>query len=231
MCVVTYFPSEKEMFLTSNRDEKNTRKTVHPKTYKHEGLDIIYPKDLEQGGSWLAINATEKRLACLLNAKGVQPNPKDKISRGTIPINFVLNEKSVLQKNMLKKVAPFTLICIDYVNRIFIEEFHWHGNNMSLKLIDEKKPQLWCSNTLYTAKEKNRFTTKFKGKKTDIKSLEDIVNFHKEIAQPLQNNVFIKKDKDIQTMSITGVQATAKSTFVSYSNLVEKSTRILTTAN
>ena len=121
------------------------------------------------------------------------------------------------------------LLCL--LSILFFFQFVAFGQNTSLKLIDEKKPQLWCSNTLYTAKEKNRFTTKFKGKKTDIKSLEDIVDFHKEIAQPIQNNVFIKKDKNIQTMSITGVQATAKSTFVSYSDLVEKSTRILTTAN
>lgn len=231
MCVVTYFPANNGFYFTSNRDEVNTRQTDYPKAYKHQQYEIIYPKDLEKGGSWFAIDASQKKMACLLNATGKQPSQDDRISRRKLPINFLIKEKSLLQEDTLKKVAPFTLICIQYTDNVIIEEYHWDGESIKLSYINEKKPYLWCSNTLYSTEEKDRLTKMFKGNLTKIKSLTDIVDFHKKMAQPLRNDVFLKKDKDLQTLSVTSLRATNKKGIISYSNLLENSTRVLMTVN
>jgi uncharacterized protein with NRDE domain len=231
MCVVTYFPDHNGFYFTSNRDEINTRQTDYPKAYNHQRCEIIYPKDLEKGGSWFAIDVAQKKMACLLNATGKQPNQHNRISRGELPINILIDEKSLLQENTLKKVAPFTLIYVQYTDKVIIEEYQWDGESIKLSYIDEKGPYLWCSNTLYNTEEKNRLTKKFEGKLTKIKSLRDIVDFHKKMAQPLHNEVFLKKDKDLQTLSVTSFRATRKKGIISYSDLIKNSTRVLLTVN
>lgn len=231
MCIVTYLPDQNGFYFTSNRDEINTRQTDYPKIYKHQRHKIIYPKDLEKGGSWFAINAAQKKMACLLNATGKQPSQENGISRGILPINFLIDEKSLLKEETLKRVAPFTLLCIQYTDAVIIEEYQWDGESIKLSYIDEKKPYLWCSNTLYSADEKNRLTKKLKDNLTKVKSIRDIVDFHKKMAQPEGNDVFLKKDKDLQTLSVTSFRAENKKGIISYSDLLKNSTKVLMTVN
>lgn len=231
MCVVTYFPTQNGFYFTSNRDEVNTRQTDYPKAYKHQQYEIIYPKDLQKGGSWFAVDVTHKKISCLLNAKGKQPNQENRISRGELPINFLIDENRLLQDETIKKIAPFTLICIEYTNEIIIEKYHWDGENIMLNYIDEKKPHLWCSNTLYSDEEKNRLTKKFEKNLMKIKSVKDIINFHRKMAHAAGNDVFLKKDRDLQTLSITSFQTTRKKGIISYSDLVENSKSVLMTVN
>lgn len=231
MCVVTYFPAQNGFYFTSNRDEVNTRQTDYPKTYKHQQFEIIYPKDLQKGGSWFAIDVVHKKISCLLNAKGKQPNNENRISRGELPINFLINEKSLLHEKTLKKIAPFTLICIEYTNKIIIQEYHWDGEKIKFKYMNEKKPHLWCSNTLYSDEVKKRLTKKFKENLIKFKRVKDIINFHKKMAHAKGNNVFLKKDKELQTLSITSFQRTKKNGIISYSDLVENSKSVLMNVN
>ena len=52
MCTVTYLPQENDGFiLTSNRDESPMRKTIPPKKYVENGVELIYPKDQLAGGT------------------------------------------------------------------------------------------------------------------------------------------------------------------------------------
>lgn len=231
MCIVTYLPTHNGFYFTSNRDEINTRQTDYPKAYKHQRHEIIYPKDMEKGGSWFAIDAEHKKMACLLNATGKQPNQHNKISRGKLLINFLIDEKSLLQYEVLKKVAPFTLIQVAYTDNLVIEEYHWDGESIKLSHVDDKKPHLWCSNTLYSTEEKNRITKKFKRQLTKIKCLRDIIGFHKKIAQPLCNDVFLKKDRNLQTLSVTSLQSTNKKEVISYSDLLENLTKVIISVN
>ncbi|MGC6525604.1 MAG: NRDE family protein [Flavobacteriaceae bacterium] len=231
MCIVTYLPNHNGFYFTSNRDEVNTRQTDYPKAYNHQQYEIIYPKDLEKGGSWFAIDTAHKKMACLLNATGKQPNQENRISRGKLPINFLIEEMSLLKEKTLKRVAPFTLIGIQYTTKVIIEEYHWDGESIKLSYIDEKKPYLWCSNTLYSEDDKNRLTREFKNNLKKIESFRDVVDFHNKMAQPLCNNVFLKKDKDLQTLSITSLKATNKKEIISYSDLLENSIRVLITVN
>lgn len=231
MCIVTFLPFHNGFYFTSNRDEVNTRQTDYPKAYKHQRHEIIYPKDLEKGGSWFAIDAEHRKMACLLNATGKQPNRHNRISRGVLPINYLVDKRDLLKENTLKKVAPFTLICIQYTDAVIIEEYQWDGESIKLSYPDEKKPYLWCSNTLYSTDEKNRLIKKFKGNLTKIKHLRDIVDFHKKMAQPVGNAVFLKKDMDLQTLSVTSFRSENKKGIILYSDLLENSTKAMMTVN
>ena len=67
MCTVTYLPLENEGFiLTSNRDESHIRKTIPPKKYVENGVELAYPKEQLAGGTWIGAS-TKNRLVCLLN--------------------------------------------------------------------------------------------------------------------------------------------------------------------
>ena len=66
MCTVTYLPLENDGFiLTSNRDESPMRKTIPPKKYLENGVELAYPKDQLAGGTWI----------CLLYTS---PSPRDR---------------------------------------------------------------------------------------------------------------------------------------------------------
>lgn len=228
MCVVTFLKTKKGVFLTSNRDEKNTRKALYPKTYLHDNLQLCYPKDLEKGGTWFALDTHQKRATCLLNAKGVQPSATNQLSRGEIPIRYLTNEKSILSKPILIKMAPFTLICMQYDNDFLVKEYAWNGKQMDVKILDENVPHIWCSNTLYGKTEKDRLTKTFMKKSHNLMTLEDIVSFHKSVAQPPKANVFLKQDEDLQTVSITSIKATQNGETSYYTDLLDGATHVLT---
>ncbi len=226
MCIVTYIPTKKGFFFTSNRDEVKTRQTDCLKTYKHQGFEFLYPKDLEKGGSWFVVNTSSKKIACLLNATGKQPNLDTKMSRGLIPINFLIHEKNFLLEEMIEKVSPFTLICIQYGNNIIIEEFEWNGERLTRKKINEKETHLWCSNTLYNRDYKEHLTKKILCETPKLKSTREVIDFHKKMAQPENSNVYLKKDKCLQTLSITCFNETENQEIISYLDIQKNATKV-----
>ena len=91
MCTVTYLPLENDGFiLTSNRDESPMRKTIPPKKYLENGVELAYPKDQLAGGTWIGAS-TKNRLVCLLNGafKKHERNSYYKMSRGLVVKNIL----------------------------------------------------------------------------------------------------------------------------------------------
>merc|ERR1711916_286128 len=67
MCTVTYLPLENNNFIfTSNRDETPLRKTMPPKKYLENGVELTYPKDELAGVTWIG-TSEKQRLVCILN--------------------------------------------------------------------------------------------------------------------------------------------------------------------
>ncbi len=91
MCTVTYLPLENDSFiLTSNRDESPMRKTIPPKKYIENGVELIYPKDELAGGTWIGLSEKD-RLVCLLNG-GFEKHKRNtyyKMSRGVVVKNIL----------------------------------------------------------------------------------------------------------------------------------------------
>ena len=231
MCVVSFFKTEQGFFFTSNRDEKNNRPTIHPKIYTHKNQRFIYPKDVEKGGTWFALDSHKKKVACLLNATGTQPDSVKKTSRGKVPIEYLIDEKIILSERFLHQTAPFTLICIQFKNTFFLEEYNWNGQKLTLKVLDENAPHLWCSNTLYSLAEKERLGSLFASQVQGLTTTKKTIDFHKSIAQNANNNVFIKKDNTLQTVSVTCLYGRKIGETITYENLINCSTNTLTTTS
>ncbi len=223
MCIVTFSPNREGFFFTSNRDEKHQRKTLEPTTYQHP-TPLIYPKDIEHGGTWFAVDAKKKQLVCLLNATGAQPDPNLKISRGQLPIQLLLENDTILSKSTLAKIAPFQLIKVCFLETPKLESFHWDGIHLVNMTLDANKPHLWCSDTLYSKPKKQSLKNDFKSSLNNFYQWNDLINFHEKVAQPINNSVFLKKEFGLQTVSITSLRHQNKQLDLYYNNLLEDKT-------
>ena len=85
MCTVTYIPTKEHVYLTSNRDEKNWRTdALAPEVYEFSSGKIIYPKDGDAGGTWIAAHENGN-VVVFLNGGFVAhtPAPPYRKSRGS----------------------------------------------------------------------------------------------------------------------------------------------------
>lgn len=220
MCIVTFLPTAKGFIFTSNRDENILRKTLYPQYYNHHRQKLFYPKDLEKGGTWFAVDSTQKKVACLLNATGKQPQPDQRMSRGKITVSYLTGDNNFMLQDQLKKTAPFTLIILRFTLDIQIEEYLWDGKQLLNNKKNEKKPQLWCSNTLYSNAKKQQLTAAFEQHLLGGYKWEDLIYFHKKIAQPANSSEYLIKNHNIQTVSITSLNALGNSEKIHYSSLI-----------
>jgi uncharacterized protein with NRDE domain len=91
MCTVTFIPAADGVYLTSNRDERLTRPdALFPFRAAQEGQELIYPKDAEAGGSWIALKSAGDA-AVLLNGAFAkhQLQPAYRRSRGLVFLDIV----------------------------------------------------------------------------------------------------------------------------------------------
>ena len=220
MCIVTFFPTTNGFIFTSNRDEKPSRKSSVPKYHKYQQQKIFYSKDAKKGGTWFAVDREQKKIACLLNARGIQPKNDQKKSRGLIHINSLIEEETTPSKDILKNTAPFTLIKLCFQDSICIEEFRWDGIHLIQNKLSNEKPHLWCSDTLYDFKDKQRLTFEFNGLIYDFKEWENVIDFHK--TNQYSENMDIENGKEkIQTLSIISWYSNLKYDHTNFIDLIE----------
>ncbi len=154
MCVLTYLPLPKGGFvLTHNRDESMARtKAVAPQAYLLNGHSVIYPKDPQSGGTWIA--TSDHFTLCLLNGAFEKhlPHPPYRRSRGQIILNFFSfkNVSDFINNYQFAGIEPFTLI-ITTSNSRTLTELRWDGQEIFVNLKDDTKPYIWSSATLYSA--------------------------------------------------------------------------------
>src|SRR3954447_19258865 len=128
MCTVTFIPLKDRVILTSNRDEKYSRKqALPPQQFYFNGGTIIYPQDADAGGTWVAINE-DGNAAVLLNGAFVKhtPMPPYKKSRGQVLLEVIQTDRPVRSfvRTDLTHIEPFTLVIIDNKG---LYECRWDG--------------------------------------------------------------------------------------------------------
>ncbi len=232
MCTVTYLPVGKtEFYLTSNRDEKTARaEAIPPKKYKINNISVFFPKDPQAGGTWIA--ASEKNYTlCLLNGgyKKHIPEPHYRLSRGLMLLDFFnYNDAVAFKRNYdFKGIEPFTLLIICTTDEICFYELRWDGQTAFLNHVDEDKPHIWSSVTLYTdeviAERKGWFDDFLRDKPHFSK--EDIIHFHKFGGSGnSSNDLLMNRDNITRTVSISMVHRTANNLFMNYTNVISKET-------
>lgn len=207
MCTVTYVPNNNNFIFTSNRDEYYKRKTaLAPAWYTVNGVDLLFPKDTEAGGTWIAVS--KNRIATILNGAFVQHehNPPYKKSRGLVLLDsFQFNEIDLFNsKNNFSGIEPFTFIAVDFLKDIIITEIRWDAKTSHFKYLNSKVVHLWRSASLYTQKDEELKHEKFKSYLIENESNEiNLWKFNLKEGNKLINEDIILK------RNVYGVQTTA----------------------
>ena len=229
MCTVSYIPFKKKFILTSNRDERVHRATIPPVVYHQGDVDICFPKDLQAGGSWIALN-NKGRLSCLLNG-GLVAHQKQSFhtySRGKILIEMVSKEQNAREffmKKDLSPVEPFTIITIDREGEEIkdFNEFIWDGIKKHFRILDKTKPFIWSSVTLYDEKirkQRGKWFQQFLSDNPDQITPESVFSFHSgEHTSDSGNNLVMDRKQGLKTVSITQVFQNGKGPVMKYFDL------------
>ena len=206
MCTVSFISSPTHIFITSNRDEHDSRPvSLKPIEKNINGLKILYPEDPKGKGTWFAVN-NYGGVCVLLNGAFEKHIRKESyaMSRGLILLNIISTTNPVesVQKLDLTNIEPFTLVLL-VNNRLF--EFRWNEEEKFLNELDFNKSYLWSSATLYDKEVRSRredLFTQFLSRQSN-KNSSDILDFHLGDTNDLENGFVIHRKTGLKTFSIT----------------------------
>ncbi|WP_299666287.1 NRDE family protein [uncultured Polaribacter sp.] len=211
MCTVTYLPLGKNNFiLTSNRDETPLRKTIPPKRYLENGVELVYPKDALAGGTWIG-TSSKKRLVCLLNGGFTKHtrNAYYKMSRGIIVKKILTDKDAVafIRAFDFKGIEPFTLIFVDFKEELKTYELVWDGLKKHFVELPQE-PKIWSSSTLYTEEMKMVRKDWFATWVLEHKEFhqKEIIAFHQNDSLGTPETSPKMKRKFVETVSITSIK-------------------------
>ncbi len=224
MCTVTYVPHKKGYFLTSNRDEKNTRsKAMLPKEYSIGVNKFIFPKDNDAGGTWITLKENGDSL-CLLNGAFTNfiDNGLYTVSRGKIVLEIAADNNLVASfKNInLAKTAPFALVIV-YKTTLF--ECRWDGERKHCSMLDNSKPHIWSSATLYDTIQQAKREKWFEQflQNNEQPSQKDIIHFHKNSGDGnRENDLVMNRDNHYFTVSISSIVISENEYTMQYEDLI-----------
>jgi len=213
MCTVTYIPANEIYFLTSNRDEKNVRKeAIVPNVYEMRGKKLVFPRDADAGGSWIALHENGNA-AVLLNGAFERhvPEPPYRLSRGQIFLNVISNERPVrhFHHTDLQQIEPFTLVVLEKEN---LYECRWDGRQKHFQQLKKHRPYIWSSVTLYdygVIKKRQEWFARFLNSHAHP-TQKDILAFHRFTGDgDAANSLLMERGDVYSTVSITSMLITA----------------------
>jgi len=209
MCTVSFVPAKDGFFITSNRDEKSWRKqALPPAVYFHENAHVIYPKDAEAGGTWIAMKQNGDA-AVLLNGafEKHEAAPPYRKSRGVIFLEIVSDAQPVqkFKSLSLEGIEPFTLILFCNGN---LQENRWNGTQKFSRKLDNNSPHIWSSATLYDSavvRKREQWFAEWLNKNPHP-SQENILEFHQFGGDgDAGNDLHMNRDGIMLTVSVTGI--------------------------
>ena len=227
MCTVSYLPKGLNSFiLTSNRDEKFSRKiAVFPTQISIGKEKVIFPKDPDGGGSWIAATSSGK-MVCLLNGAFYKhlAAPYYKKSRGLVLLDVLKYENmdEFVADYDLGNIAPFTLV--SYMQEALVE-FRWNGSEIFHIKLDPTKPYIWSSVTLYSAEIIEKRNTWFNIwlEKNPLKKLSSIRKFHRTGGDGnKENDLTMNRQDQMYTVSITSIVKDKQQLNMIYEDLVTR---------
>jgi hypothetical protein len=212
MCTLTYLPLENEQYiLTSNRDESPSRAEAEFPAYKHiENKNIIFPKDPQAGGTWIA-TSDNGITVCLLNGadKAHEMNPPYKISRGLVLLEAIecIKPDEFFKNYDFSGIEPFTMVVLFHNPILKVIEFKWNGVETSLNELAVDQPHIWVSAQLYSAEAiQNRQNWFHNWLEThDDFTVEGILAFHETAGNGDKENDMVMDRGIVKTVSITSV--------------------------
>lgn len=226
MCTVTFVPQKDQGFiLTSNRDEQASRSPQNITSTTHYGQQMLFPKDKEAGGTWVAVS-DQNRVVCLLNGAFDfhQRTPPYRKSRGIMVLECFEYDSlfDFAGSYNFKGLEPFTFVLIDQGQ---LAELRWDGTKKHYKKLDSAQLYIWSSATLYDTKTRKRREAWFEEWKKTPKNynLSSILDFHKNAGDgDPWNDVIMNRLGIVQTVSITNVISDQNGIAMHYHDLVNQ---------
>lgn len=227
MCTVTFMPTKNNGFiLTSNRDENAKRSPQNITRILKVQQELVFPRDIEAGGSWIAASSDNK-LVCLLNGafERQERNPPYRISRGIMVLDFFqfLNANEFFTDYSFEKIEPFTMIICDNGQ---LWDFRWDGIQKHVKELDTTKHHIWSSATLYDEPirlKREKWLDEWLKDRTDF-SKEAILELHKRGGEgnPSIDFMMNRWNHLVETVSITQVIGDYDTMQMIYHDLINK---------
>ena len=212
MCTVSFIPVRDNFVITSNRDEKTSRKNaIRPGLSIYNGRKLFYPKDGDAGGTWIVMKENGDA-AVLLNRAFIchTAEPPYRLSRGIILLDIISTERPSLTftKIDLKDIEPFTLVILEN-NCLY--EFRWDGTEKYCKQLSINRGYIWSSFTLYdgfAVKKREQWFASFLNN-YPTPTQQDVINFHRFTGDgDKQNDLMMTRDGMYRTVSITSILLT-----------------------
>jgi uncharacterized protein with NRDE domain len=227
MCTVTYIPTNDKYFISSNRDERKSRsRAIPPAVYEINQKKLIFPKDGDAGGSWIALHENGNA-AVLLNGafeKHVAMSPYRK-SRGKIFLTIIGNEGPARYFHQLDldQIEPFTLVLLE---KDSLYEFRWDGKDKHARQLKKHRPYIWSSATLYEksiVEKREQWFASFLNRNPQP-TQKDIVAFHQFTGDgDTKNDLLMEREGVYATVSITSMLLTADRGSMKYLDLKDNS--------
>lgn len=226
MCTVTFIPAKDGCFITSNRDEKAGRKqALPPASYSCDQVALLYPKDADAGGTWIALH-NNGNAAVLLNGAFIAhvSQPPYKKSRGLIFLDVISSDMPVekFQRIDLTNIEPFTLVVFDDNN---LYECRWDGSRKYHKQLNKNKPHIWSSATLYNEeiiKKREQWFAEWLNNNPNA-SMQEILHFHRFAGEgDIQNDLLMNRDNNMLTVSLTGIELNDEKASMHYIDLKDQ---------
>ncbi|WP_339610180.1 NRDE family protein [uncultured Planktosalinus sp.] len=223
MCTVTFIAKDYQDFiLTSSRDELPERQTLVPKVYNEKGTNLIYPKDLLAGGTWIGVSS-KKRMVNLLNGafKPHKRKPPYRKSRGVVVKDILLLENLLngIMDYDYEGIEPFTIILVDWKAGLKLYNLVWDEQQLHFKELSLTS-NIWSSSPLYSTEMKNERETWFNAflKKSNIDSTQ-LIKFHKTAGNGKKEENLIMDRGFIKTVSLTQIIKKGDTIKMNYENL------------
>lgn len=224
MCTVSFIPVKDKYIITSNRDEKLSRKiAAAPGMFEYNGQKLFFPKDTDAGGTWIVMKENGDA-GVLLNGTFICHNaePPYRLSRGIILLDIISTQKPsvTFTKINLQDIEPFTVVLIEN-NCLY--EFRWDGNEKYCKQLDINSPYIWSSATLYdgfAVKKREQWFASFLNHHP-IPTRQDVLNFHHFTGdRDQQNGLLMTREGMYTTFSITSILLTKDRGSIKYMDII-----------
>jgi len=228
MCTVTFIPVNNKIIITSNRDEKHWRMpAIAPVPYEMGTGKILFPKDADAGGTWIAVHENGN-VVVFLNGGLIkhEPKPPYKKSRGLVLIDMIDHESPhhYFLVCDLENIEPFTAIIFDD-GQLF--ECRWDGKMKYDIELSAHEAHIWSSVTLYdesVIKKRKKWFGEWL-KQNPLLSQKDILDFHQFTGDgDKHNDLLMNRDGQVFTVSITSIEINEHAALMQYVDIKNKQT-------
>ena len=223
MCTVSFYKNKEQIIITSNRDEHHSRaKALPPQIFQTETYQLIYCRDTQANGTWMALRNDETVIVLLNGAfERHKLNPPYRKSRGLVLLD-IIDEENCLQTYKdydLTSIEPFTII---FYHHHLLYECIWNGNEKFITQKSTEENYIWSSVTLYDEEFRNRKRDLFQQLVQNKNELiaEDILQFHHS-KQDLENGFIINRSNQLLTFSVTQIILSKTESTFSHHDIID----------